>query len=225
MSTIPLRIAFFLTFLRASAADCPATTDPTGVRLKWMDLMVTGVNFPTESGPSARVEPVVISPAEVMPETQQPTPGTVKASSTWNSTGRRRSADQSTRGGRLARKRRRMSRPSPETLEILKTGARRPSDVAIFSAHSAACASDLTPTGILRAPGDLRSFAMFSMVCLRMSGGAMSTFVTTTKMGRRSATAMARCSLVMRRTPMFAPTTSMQYSGAFAVRPNIVVLR
>mmetsp|Transcript_22624 Transcript_22624/g.89810 ORF Transcript_22624/g.89810 Transcript_22624/m.89810 type:complete len:243 (+) Transcript_22624:1488-2216(+) len=62
-------------------------------------------------------------------------------------------------------------------------------------------------------------------VCLSTAGGQMSILVTTTAIGSDSAQAMAMCSLVMRWTPMFAPTTKSAKSGIIAVSPNTVVLR
>lgn len=65
---------------------------------------------------------------------------------------------------------------------------------------------DLTMTGTLRQPEDLRIRTSRRSVSCSTFGGHMSILVTTTNTGTESASASPRCSFVMPTIPAFAPT-------------------
>lgn len=78
-STIPLRMSDRRTcFFKANDAVWPACTWVTGIRLRWIDLICTGLNRPSKSGPSKSVSFSLTTPFKVVPLTTVPTPGTLK---------------------------------------------------------------------------------------------------------------------------------------------------
>mmetsp|Transcript_9063 Transcript_9063/g.28675 ORF Transcript_9063/g.28675 Transcript_9063/m.28675 type:complete len:239 (-) Transcript_9063:1075-1791(-) len=210
-STMPLRTEERFSLcpcgsLMANDALCPAHTSLTGRRLVWMDLIVAGWKAPSGSGPSSRLSPCDTRPAKQVPATTVPTPDTMKESSMWNSAGSERCDAHSALLGSRCRKVRRKSRPSPETLETRKMGTTRPEGSALTAVITSEAVR--TTMGILLAPGDLRMELSVLTVRLRMWSGAMSTLVTTTNTGILRASAIPRCSFVIRCTPMLAPSAS-----------------
>ena len=61
-TTIPFLTSFRRTFLSANDADWPAVHTDTGMRFLSMDLMLVGMNWPSESGPTRTLSPACIAP-------------------------------------------------------------------------------------------------------------------------------------------------------------------
>lgn len=148
-------------------------------------------------------------PAVIVPETTVPIPVIMKDSSICSWAGLLSFFSQCGRVGSRFRKVCSIARPSPETFDTRKIGT----DLlwTTFFAATTTSSIDCTMVGILRpAPLDLRILEMVAIVSSSTCGGAISILVTTTKAGSARLTAMPRCSLVMRVTPMLPPSSSMQ---------------